>query len=160
MYIKSDGVSKNYIGGRLFDIVDAYGYYDESEESEEVHTLRAEEMDNYILDFADYYICTNPKHTFFNIWKTDYTFIKELWESLAVKEGVDLIAYPDHLEAIGYYGNSQDIICLYPISETQVKELSQIIDNSDFEETDVIENEIAQYTWDGASVEDVLRSWA
>lgn len=155
-YIKS---SIDYIGGKLYDVVDKYGYFDDSDEAEDVHTKRAEAMDQYILDFADWYIFTNPKYDNFELIQIDDYAIRDLWEGLAIKDGVDLIAYPDHLEAVGYYNGYKDIVCLYPVSDTKAGELTELIENGDFDESTIIENEIAQETWNGASAEDVLKSW-
>ena len=84
----------------------------------------------------------------------------DLWERMAIKDGVNLIDHGSYLEAIAYYGSSIEHIYLYPISQEKADELGDIIDNADFEESEVIENEIAQYTWNGASIEDVLLSWS
>lgn len=158
-YVKSSNDSVKYIGDKLYDIVDKYGYFDDSGEAEAVHTKRAEDMDQYILDFADWYIFTNPKYDNFELVQIDDYAIRDLWEGLAIKDGVDLIAYPDYLEAIGYYSGDKDIVCLYPVSATKAGELVELINNGDFDESTIIENEIAQETWNGASVEDVLKSW-
>lgn len=159
-YIRaSAGSSGKYIGGKLYDVVDKYGYFDDSDEAEAVHTKRAEDMEQYILDFADWYIFTNPKYDNFELIQIDDYAIRDLWESLAIKEGVDLIAYPDHLDVVGYYGMNEDIVKLYPIDDNKAIELSKIIEDAGFSESTVIENEIAQETWGGASAEDVLKSW-
>ena len=155
----SAGVSGKYIGGKLYDVVDKYGYFDDSDEAEAVHSKRAEDMDQYILDFADWYIFTNPKYDNFELIQIDDYAISNMWEGLAIKDGVDLIAYPDHLEAVGYYNGDEDIVCLYPVSDTKAGELTELIENGDFDESTIIDNEIAQYTWNGASAEDVLKSW-
>ena len=149
-----------YIGGKLFDFVEQYGYPDDT--NEELWVDRAETMDNYIVDFSSNYIVYTPdSYNKFELWSSDiYGYVLDMWEGLAIKEGVDLIAYPNYLKAIGYYGRSEDVVYLYPISEEKADELSEIIDNADFDESDVIENEIAQYTYNGASVEDVLKSWS
>ena len=158
-YVRSSNDSVKYIGDKLYDVVDKYGYFDDSGEAEAVHSKRAEDMDQYILDFADWYIFTNPKYDNFELVQIDYYAIRDLWEGLAIKDGVDLIAYPDHLEVVGYYNGSEDIVKLYPISANKAIELSKIIEDADFSESIVIDNEIAQYTWNGASAEDVLKSW-
>lgn len=160
-YIRaSASASGEYIGGKLYDVVDKYGYFDDSDEAEAVHTKRAEDMDQYILNFADWYIFTNPKYDNFELIQIDDYAISNLWEGLAIKDGADLIAYPDHLEAVGYYNGNEDIVKLYPINVNKAIELSKIIEDADFQESTVIENEIAQYAWGGASAEDILRSWA
>lgn len=156
-YIKS---STDYIGGKLYDVVDKYGYFDDSDEAGDVHTKRAEAMDQCILDFADWYIFTNPKYDRFELVRIDDYAISDLWESMAIKDGVDLIAYPDHLEAVGYYNGHEDIVCLYPVSEAKAEELTELIENGDFDESTIIENEIAQYAWNGAGPEMILLSWA
>ena len=150
-----------YIGGKLFDFVEQYGYPDDTDESEEAWIKRAETMDNYIVDFSSNYIVYKPdSYNKFELWSSDIDYYThEMWEGLAIKEGVDLIAFPLYLEAIGYYGRGEDVVYLYPISNEKADELSEIIDNADFDESDVIENEIAQYTYNGASIEDVLISW-
>ena len=158
-YVKSSNDSVKYIGDKLYDVVDKYGYFDDSDEAEAVHTKRAEDMDQYILDFADWYIFTNPKYDNFELIQIDDYAISNLWDGLAIKDGVDLSAYPDHLEAVGYYNGDKDIVCLYPVSDTRAGELTELIENGDFDESTIIENEIAQETWNGASVEDVLKSW-
>ena len=149
-----------YIGGKLSDISEQADF--ETEEGEDAYfeliEERAETINDYILDFSSYYIRYSPDNSYskFELCTNDYAV--EVWEILAIKEGVDLIAYPNYLKAVGYYGRREDVVYLYPISEEKADELSEIIDNADFGESDVIETEIAQYTYNGASVEDVLKS--
>lgn len=160
-----EGIDSNtgeYIGGKLSDFVEQYGYPDDTDESEEAWVKRSQIIDNYIVDFSSNYIVyKSDSYNKFELWSSDiYGYVMDMWEGMAIKEGVDLIAYPNYLKAVGYYGRSEDVVYLYPISEEKADELSEIIDNADFAESDVIENEIAQYTYNGASVEDVLQSWS
>lgn len=149
-----------YIGGKLYDFIDQYGYPDESEESEELWLNRVETMDNYIKDKSDCYICYRPDYGVYQLWDGDiYSDIYDMWDSMAIKDGADLIAYPNYLKAVGYYNMREDVVYLYPITKEKATELRDIIDDADFDESDVIENEIAQYTWNGASAQDVLLSW-
>lgn len=161
----SDSNTGEYIGGKLSDIQKQADF--ETEEGEDAYYKLIEErtkpIDNYIVDFSSYYICYRPDDYYykFELWSGDiYGHVLDMWEGMAIKEGVDLIAYPNYLKAVGYYGTREDVVYLYPISEEKADELSEIIDNADFDESEVIETEIAQYTWNGASVEDVLKSWS
>lgn len=152
--------SGEYIGGKLYDFIDQYGYPDESEENEELWLNRVETMDNYIKDKSDCYICYRQDGKYYQLWDGDiYSDIYDMWDSMAIKDGADLIAYPNYLKAVGYYNMREDVVYLYPITKEKATELRDIIDDADFDESDVIENEIAQYTWNGASAQDVLLSW-
>lgn len=152
-----------YIGGKFSDIVEQADFNTEEGEDAyyELIEERTETIDDYIQNFASNYIVYRPDsaHRKFELWSGDmYLDIRDMWESMAIKEGVDLIAYPKYLKAIGYYGTYEDEVYLYPISNERAAELEDIIDNADF--GDPIENEIAQYAYNGASIEDVLLSWA
>lgn len=152
-----------YIGGELSDIYEQADFNTEEGEDAyyELIEERTETIDDYIQNFASNYIVYKPDsvHHKFELWSGDmYLDIRDMWESMAIKEGVDLIAYPKYLKAVGYYGTYEDEVYLYPISNERAAELEDILDNADF--GDPIENEIAQYAYNGASIEDVLLSWA
>ena len=156
-YIKSNSDSPNYIGGKLYDLPDSYW----DDEYEELHTERNEQQDKYIRDFAKYYIIYRPKsdHHKFELCVADSYPLYDITDAMAIKDGIDIIAYPDHIEIVGYYNSKRDIVCLYPVSDTMFDDLAGKVDNSDFDESTTLENELAQYAWGGASVEDILKSW-
>lgn len=154
-YINATTSNGKYIGGKLYDLPDDYW------EDEDAHIDRFELQNNCIEDFADYYIIYRPElesYSFSLLGVDDYLYA-DLTESMAIKEGVDVVSYPDHIEVIAYYGTHEEIAYLYPVSAAKAKELIALIDNSDFSESMTIENEIAQYAWNGARVEDILKSW-
>lgn len=140
-----------YIGGKLFDLPDSFW------EDDDAQISRTEEQDKYIHDFAKNYIIYwgNGKIDF----TADLDVFYDIADRMAIKEGVNVVAYDDHIDVIGYYGYHQDVAHLYPISDSMADELIDAIDNSDFDETTTIENLISQYAWSGASAEDIIKSW-
>ena len=144
--------SGTYIGGRLFDLPESY--YEDYDAQE----ARAEEQNKYIYNFAKNYIIywNNGKRIEFT---TDLDISWDIIEAMAIKEGIDVVAYPDHIDVLGYYGRHVDTASLYPVSDAMVDELIDAIDNSDFDETTTIDGLISQYAWNGASAEDVIKSW-
>lgn len=142
-----------YIGGKLFDLPEEF--WDDEDDTARIE--RTEEQDDYIHNFSDNYII---------YWdngdisvNTDLNVSWDIVERMAVKEGVDVIAYPDHIDIVGYYGRHQDVAHLYPISEAKADELVELVDNSDYDETTTLESYISQYAYNGASIEDVIRTW-
>lgn len=154
-YIKANSENGKYIGGKLYDLPDNYW------EDDDLHVTRSEEQAEYVNKFANYYIIYRPNYSddAFGLWESEPTLLYDLAESMAIKDGIDVIAYPDHIEVVAYYGSFRETAYLYPISEERADELTSLIDNSDFSESTVIENEIAQQTWNGASVQDILKVW-
>lgn len=155
-YIKANSEDKKYIGGKLYDLPDSYWEDDEQMEA------RAEEQDAYVYDFNPdgHYIIYRPDSARFKFTLYgDSNILYEVTDSMRIKDGVDVVAYNDHIDVIGYYSGAEDIVKLYPIREDIADKLGQLIDNADFSESTVIENEIAQVAWGGTSVEDVLCSW-
>lgn len=157
MKILASSNNGKYIGGNLFDIESHYDEYTE-DQYDEIRENFAEEQIQYVQNFSDNYIVYRPKseYTKFELRTDDY-ILPDIWEGMSLKEGANLIAYPDHLEVIGYDSGYVETIYLYPISDTKAKELEDILWDADFD--NAIEMEIAQYTWNGASVEDVLKTW-
>lgn len=155
-YIKSsNATSGKYIGGRLYDLPDSYW----DDEDDDLRTGRYEEQAEYIQDFASWYIVHWLQADQFALYQSDVSLLSDLTDMMAIKDGIDVIAYPEYIKIVGYYNMSTDAVCLYPISQAKASELIDLIDNGDFSESMIIENEIAQFSWDGASAEDVLKSW-
>ena len=156
-YIKSSTDDSKYIGGRLYDLPDTYW------DDEDAHVDRFETQNNYINNFKQggYYIIYRPDSTYhkFTLFGGP-NILADISDGMRIKDGLDVIAYKDHIELVGYYSGSKDIVKLYPVDINKAIDLGELIDNADFSESTVIENEIAQQTWNGASVEDVLKSWA
>ena len=157
-YIKSNSEDTKYIGGKLYDLPEEY--HDFGDDADELRMERSETQDEYFLQFADHYLiyCPDYKNNKFELHPTDEG-LNYIAETMPIKDGVDLVAYPDHLELIAYYSGRETIAYLYPISDSKFDELCEILENSDFDESTTIDSEIAQSAWGGASVEDVLRSW-
>lgn len=141
-----------YIGGRLFDMPDSFW------EDEDAQIARTEEQDKYIHDFAKNYIIYWNKGESI-MFTNDLDTFYDIADRMAIKEGVDVVAYNDHIDMIGYYGRREDIAHLYPISDNKANELIDAIDNSDFDETTAIDGLISQYAWNGASDIDIIKSW-
>lgn len=155
-YIKSsNATSGKYIGGRLYDLPDSYW----DDEDDDLRAERYEEQAKYIQDFASWYIVHWLRTDQFALYQSDANLLSDLTEMMAIKDGIDVIAYPEYIKIAGYYNMHTDAVCLYPISQAKASELIDLIDNTDFDETAVIDGEIAQSAWDGSSVEDVLKSW-
>ena len=155
-YIKSSTNNGSYIGGKLSDIV-----YDSEETYSDTLVARSETQSDYIATFADNYIIYRPDEP---TWTFDLNLysVMVFWvltESMTIKEGVDVVAYSDHIDVIAYYGSDEEVAHLYPISDEKARELAVILDGSDFDESTTIEMEIAQYAHGGAPVEQILKSW-
>jgi hypothetical protein len=156
-YIKSsESSSGKYIGGKLRDLPEDYW------DDEDAHVERFETQDNFIRNYTDNFIVYRPNSEYykFELMQNYPGLLSDLCETMAIKDGVDVCDMGNYIKLISYYNRHQDIICLYPISTEKADELSNIIDNADFEESEVIDNEIAQYAWDGGSITDILESWA
>ena len=149
----SNSPKGQYIGGKLYDLPEDYWENDQAQEA------RAEEMNKYIYDFADNYIIYwgNGDEISFT---TDLDLSWDVIERMAIKDGVDVVAYPDHIDVIGYYSGREDVAHLYPVSDAKAQELVDIIDNSELDETTTLQAEIAQYAWNGASEIDIIKSWS
>lgn len=151
--MSSDSSQSQYIGGKLYDLPEDYWEDEKAQES------RAEEQNKYIYDFADNYIIYwNNGETISLTVDLDISW--DIIEKMAIKDGVDVIAYPDHIDVVGYYGGRQDVAHLYPISDAKAQELVDIIDNSEYDETTTLQIEISQYAWNGASEIDIIKSWS
>lgn len=160
-YIKSSTSNGSYIGGKLSD-VDNYDLYDDEDAYNAAFIARSETQSDYIALFADNYIIYRPDdpNWNFDLSLDSVMVFWDLTESMAIKEGVDVVAYSDHIDVIAYYGSDEEVAHLYPVSDDKVRELAELIDNSDFDYSTTIEMEIAQYTHGGAPVEHILKSWA
>lgn len=153
MKIYSNKYSKGqYIGGKLFDMPDEYW------EDYEAQEARAEEQNDYIYDYSDNYIIywNNGDAISFT---SDLDISWDITDKMAIKDGIDVIAYDDHIDVIGYYNGREDVAHLYPISDDKANELIEAIDNSDFDEATTIDSVISQYAWGGASDIDIIKSW-
>lgn len=143
-----------YIGGKLFDLPESY--WDDEDDTARIE--RTEEQDSYIHNFSDNYIVYWDNGDSISV-NTDLNISWDIIERMAIKEGIDVIAYPDHIDVIGYYGRNQDVAHLYPISDDKAAELVDLVDNSDFDETTTLESYISEYAWNGASDIDIIKSW-
>lgn len=155
-YIKSSSSAPNYVGGRLYDLPDSF--WDDDESS----VTRNETLNAYVNNYKQggYFIIYRPdseNYKFELLGGLDILY--DITDGMRIKDGIDLIDYKDHLDVIGYYSGAEDIVKLYPVDINKAIELSKIIENADFNESVVIDGEIAQEAWDGSSVEDVLKSW-
>ena len=157
-YIRaSAGASGKYIGVKLYELPDSFWDDDESSAN------RNEILNAYVNNYKQggFFIIYRPDSEDFKFTLLGgLDILYDITEGMRIKDGIDLVDYKDHLDIIGYYSGDEDIVKLYPIGIDKVVELNKIIEDADFSESTVIENEIAQETWDGASAEDVLRSWA
>lgn len=156
-YIRaSAGSSGKYIGGKLYELPDSFW------DDDELSVTRNETLNAYVNNYKQggYFIIYRPdskNYKFELLGGPDILY--DITEGMRIKDGIDLVDYKDHLDVIGYYSGSEDIIKLYPVNINKAIELSKIIENADFNESTVIDGEIAQYAWGGASAEDVLRTW-
>lgn len=153
--LNEDSSGKNYIGGYLYSLPDEYWF----DEDEDFRVSRYEEQDKYISEFGDTYIIYRPdQYDKFSLMDSE-RLLYDLSDGMAIKDGIDVIAYSDHIEVVAYYGSYTETAYLYPISAKKKSELIDLIDNADFDESEVIDGEISQYAYDGSSVQDVLSSW-
>lgn len=155
-YIKSSSGDKNYIGGRLYDLPDSYW------DDEDAHADRFETQNAYInnFDHGGYNILYRPDSTYhrFELFGGP-DILADISDGMRIKDGIDVIAYKDHIDLVGYYSGSRDVVKIYPIDVNKAIELQELFETADFDESTIIENEIAQYTYGGATIEDVLNSW-
>lgn len=153
-YIKSATDTKEYIGGKLYNLPDSYW------EDYNLIEDRYLTQENAVQQFSKYYIIYQPdsKDYKFSLSYETPSLLAEITDTMRIKDGIDLIKYPDHLEIIGYYSGDEDVVKLYPISMQLYNDLWDKVDNSDFDESTTIENELAQYAWGVASVEQIMKS--
>ena len=158
-YIKSSNTTPSkYIGGKLYDLPDSY--WDDIDD--DLRAERYEAQDKFVENFADNYIAYRPsssdnKYLFYRNYPG---LLYDISDGMAIKDGMDVVDQGNFIVLIGYYNNHQDIVCLYPVNSKKADELAEIIDNSDFDESDTIDAEISQYAWQGQGIQDVLQSWA
>ena len=154
-YVRANSNNSNYVGGKLYDLPDDFWFDEES------MVDRSEEQAEYVKDFADYYVIYRPRYSddAFELWGSSSTLLYDLTEVMSIKDGIDVIAFPDHIEVVAYDGSFDETVYLYPISNERASDLVAIIDDADFGESTVLEKEIAQSAWSGASIEDILKSW-
>ena len=82
-----------YIGGKLFDMPESFW------EDEEARIERTEEQDKYINNFAkNYVIYWNNGDTI--EFTTDLDVFYDITDRMAIKEGVDVVAYKDHVSEL------------------------------------------------------------
>lgn len=131
---------------------------DEYWEDYEAQETRAEEQNDYIYDYSDNYIIywNNGEEISFT---SDLDISWDITNKMAIKDGIDVVAYDDHIDVIGYYNGREDVAHLYPVSDDMANELIEAIDNSDFDETTTIDSIISQYAWGGASDIEIIKSW-
>lgn len=129
------------------DIMDVLEIENE-EKAGAVLTARAELMDQIIEKSSNYYIAHFPKRDlesrFSLIQAYDYY---NLVDSMAIKEGCNFYRARRGFEIVAYYGPYEESLFLYPISDDNARQLSDIIDSADFCESVVIDAEIAQYCY-------------
>ena len=162
-YIRSSTDDSKYIGGKLWDIVDQVGYPDDSPEAKQVWYNRYETMDNALTSLTSGSCIIYRPDSQYNIFGLTDNYdglLADISEGMAIKSGIDMCDIGNAFKLIGYYGSYEDIVYIYPINSGKADKLYELIEDADFSESIVIENEIAQQTWNGASVEDVLKSWA
>ena len=118
------------------------------EEEEKLLVERAEKMNSIVAERSKYYIAHFPKREVESRWQlivaNEYD---ELLQGMAIKEGVNMYETENGFCFTAYYGNYSEDLYLYPISEAKAKELRGIIDNAEFDESIVIDAEIAQYMY-------------
>lgn len=145
-YIKSSTTTGKYIGGKILELP-----YDGNSEE------RTETQADYISDFSNFYIKYTPdKRDKFELFDAESFY--DLGDILPIKEGIDVIAYTDHIEVVAYYGNYVETVYLYPISETTFDSFVNALENSDMSESIVLDGLISQYAWSGATIEQILSS--
>lgn len=115
---------RDYIGGRLDDY------------REDVPEERATEIYDYIANYSkNILVCYTDRalgHNRYELWvNPEFSDINDLFDSLAIKEGTDLIDHQTFLEVIAYYGGHRECVYLYPISDNKLTEIFDIVDASD-----------------------------
>ena len=131
--------------GDIFDILSADL---SSLEEEKLLVERISRMDSVIIKKSNYYIAHFPERSVENRWElvSSYEY-SELFEKMAIKEGVNMYEIVNGFRFIAYYGSYSETLNLYPISDEKAKELQNIIDNAELDSSIVIDAEIAQYCY-------------
>lgn len=115
---------RDYIGGRLYDFGD------------ELPEGRTAEIYDYIANYSkNILVCYTDRpvgHGRYELWvNPEFSDINDLFDSLAIKEGADLIDHQTFLEVIAYYGGHREYVYLYPISDNKLTEIFDMVDASD-----------------------------
>lgn len=125
----------------VFDIPDCDNY-------DSIMELRNKSMDKILMERSKYYIAHFPTRSVENRWElvtsSDYA---RLFEAMSIKEGVNMYEIENGFQFVAYYGSYKEKLNLYPITVKQADELQKIINESDFDESIVIDKEISQYMW-------------
>jgi hypothetical protein len=146
---------QEFIGGRVADF------------SEELPITRAGDIFNYIYQYGrNYLVCytfISLGHGRYELWQSpDFRDVSGLFESLSIKEGVDLIDHQTYLEVVAYYGTNRQYVYLYPISESKTEELfwkSETTDESfDYVVSDMIDADKEVLGTDDEHY--ILQNWA
>lgn len=130
MFIKAavDLNPEEYVGGKILESFDDDGGLE-----------RSGEIFNCIYSFSSNYLVCHTSissgHGRFELWTpVKFGDIQDLFESMAIKEGVDLIDHQTYLEVVAYYGNHKDVAYLYPISQKKIDEISQLVNDIESDE--------------------------
>ena len=117
-------------------------------DNDDVLIERAEQMDKIVMERSNYYIAHFPERSVENRWElvSSYEY-SQLFDGMAIKEGVDMYEIVNGFRFIAYYGSWRETLNLYPITDEKAKELQNIIDNTELDSSIVIDAEIAQYMW-------------
>lgn len=105
-YVRANSNNSNYVGGKLYDLPDDFWFDEES------MVDRSEEQAEYVKDFADYYVIYRPRYSddAFELWGSSSTLLYDLTEVMSIKDGIDVIAFPDHIEVVAYDGSFDETV--------------------------------------------------
>ena len=131
--------------GNIFDILSSNLSL---EDEQELLQERSERMDKRVCEKSNYYIAHFPERSVENRWElvSSYEY-SNLFEKMAIKEGVNMYEIVNGFRFIAYYGSYNETFNLYPIADEKARELQNIIDNAELDSSIVIDAEIAQYMW-------------
>lgn len=138
-YIKSSS-DRYYIGGDLYDIDW------ESEDLDKILEARAEEIEEFIIHCADYYVAYWPKNRhrqYYIVKNTDVD--DDVIEAMAIKDGINVMYTNKHLEITAYDSGYEETVYLYPVLTHNAEKALELIDDTDFSQEEQIDKFIKKF---------------
>ena len=143
--IKKDNLSfSQLIGTDIYDIdYDSLG----DEGTDEIMEANYEAFYREIYKSGDSYIYEFCDTGWNEIGLCDASYIDELIERLAIKDGVNYYKNTFGFVVVAYYNLHQDKLCLVPISKELASYIENVIDESDFNESVTLQTLLSEYSY-------------
>lgn len=138
-YVNASKDSSYYIGGDLYEInFDNLNLNDILEQ-------RAEEIYEFLEHCSDYYVCYRPDNEYGQYSILSNRDIDDLFDSMAIKDGVNVIYIDKHIEVIAYYNGRSEIAYLYPILPNKARMVQDYLDEHEFDDLAQIDKFIKEF---------------